>query len=165
MIEQVLFYLFAIVSVIAGVLVISGRNPISCAVALIVTLGSVAGLFVLLDAHFVATIQILVYAGAIMVLFVFVIMLLNLGPEDLARAPRFTRFRLAGAVLAGLVAGLLIWNFSRYQSHLAPVAPDYGSLEQVSMKLFSEYVIPFEVVSVLLMAAVVGAVMIAKRDV
>ncbi len=164
MIEQLLFYFFAAVAVVAAVVVVAGKHPITSAIALIVTLGALAGVFVLEDAHFVATIQVLVYAGAIMVLFVFVIMLLNLGPEDLEKTPRFTRLKWAGALFAAAGAGLLIWNFAAYAVGVARVGAGYGTLEQISLKLFTEYLIPFEAISVVLMAAVVGAVVIAKRE-
>ncbi len=164
MFEQILFYFFAIVAVISAVNVVAGKNPIACAISLIVTLGALAGVFVLQDAHFVATIQVLVYAGAIMVLFVFVIMLLNLGPEDLDKEGRFTRLKGVGVLFAMAGAALLIWNFADYSAAMARIGPGYGGLEQISGKLFTEYIIPFEAISVLLMAAVVGAVVIAKRE-
>ncbi len=159
-----MFYLFAIVSVIAALFVVAGKNPISCAIALIVTLGALAGVFVLQEAHFVATIQVLVYAGAIMVLFVFVIMLLNLGPEDLEKTPRFSRLKGAGGIFAAAGAALLAWNFVSYAARAARVGPGFGGLAQISQKLFTEYIIPFEAISAVLMAAVVGAVVIAKRE-
>ena len=164
MFEQAMFYFFAIVAVVSAMFVVTGKNPISCAIALIVTLGALAGVFVLEEAHFVATIQILVYTGAIMVLFVFVIMLLNLGPEDLEKTPRFTRLKVAGWLFAAAGAGLLIWNFASYTAGVARVTSGYGTLEQISQKLFTEYLVPFEAISVVLMAAVVGAVVIAKRE-
>lgn len=164
MFQQFMFYVLATLAVVAGFNVIRGRNPISCAVALIVTLGSVAGLFVLLDAHFVATIQILVYAGAIMVLFIFVIMLLNLHPQELGE-PQITAVKGVGVALAASALGLLAWRFMPVKGVMPPVPEQYGTIEQVGEYLFSSYLLPFEVVSILLTAAVVGAVVIAKRDI
>jgi NADH-quinone oxidoreductase subunit J len=163
MFQQLMFYVFATLAVVAGFFVISGKNPISCAVALVVTLGSVAGLFVLLDAHFVATIQVLVYAGAIMVLFIFVIMLLNLHPDELG-PPQITVLKGVGCALAGAGLVLLVWKFLPVGGTVPPVPDEYGTLQQIGLRLFKSYLLPFEIVSALLTAAVVGAVVIAKRD-
>lgn len=161
--QQIAFYVFAFLTVLSGALVISVKNPISSAISLIVTLGSVAGLFVLLDAHFVATIQVLVYAGAIMVLFVFVIMLLNLEPELAAKLDLSTR-KLLGLGFAGAGTILLLWKFLPITTQFGTVPTNYGTMEAVATKLFIDYLIPFEAVSLLLTAAVVGAVVVGKRE-
>ncbi len=167
---EILFWIFSGVAVVAAVLCITQRNPIKSALWLVVTLFALAALFVLLEAHFIGVLQILVYAGAIMVLFVFVIMLLNLGrggPPD--------RRGLAGGIVAvGLGLGLLL-QLSVLRSARPPEAitlPDgflsalqrqQGIVGAVARPLFAEYLIPFEITSVLLLAAIVGAVVLAKR--
>ncbi len=163
MFQQLAFYSLATLAIVAGLFVISGKNPISCAIALVVTLGSVAGLFVLLDAHFIATIQILVYAGAIMVLFVFVIMLLNLHPDEMG-PPQISPLKMVGCALAGAGSILLMLKFVKVGGQFPAVPPEYGTIEAVSIKLFTDYLIPFEVISILLTTAVVGAVVVGKRD-
>lgn len=163
MVQQFTFYVLALMVVISGLLVISARNPITSAVSLVVTLGSVAGLFALLDAHFIATIQVLVYAGAIMVLFVFVIMLLNLEPE-IAAGMQLTPLKAVGVGLAGAGGLLLLWKLMPVQAAFGAVGPEYGTMGAVANHLFVDYLVPFEAISLLLTAAVVGAVVVGKRD-
>lgn len=158
------FYLLAAVVVISGLMVISAKNPITSAVSLIVTLGAVAGLFVTLDAHFIATIQVLVYAGAIMVLFVFVIMLLNLEPDAPTGGIHLSPLKALGAGLAGAGAILMLWKFLPMKDTFGTAPVDFGTMDSVATTLFIQYLIPFEAISLLLTAAVVGAVVIGKRD-
>lgn len=163
MVQELLFYIFATLTVISGVSVISARNSITSALSLIATLGAVAALFALLDAHFIATIQILVYAGAIMVLFVFVIMLLNLEPEAV-QGLRLTPGKALAAGVAAAGTVLLLWKFVGVKGAFPAIGEDYGTMEAVAEALFIQYLIPFEAVSLLLTAAVVGAVVIGKRE-
>jgi len=164
----VLFYFFSLLAVLAGFVVVSTRNPITSAVALVACFFGLAADYVLLDAHFVAVIQILVYAGAIMVLFIFVIMLLNLRGDgapilDLSRRALFG-VATAGLIGVGLVAGLE----SARRNFETTVPKDFGTIEHVGKALFassSPWLLPFEVVSVLLTVAVIGAVVLAKREI
>jgi NADH-quinone oxidoreductase subunit J len=164
----VIFWGFAGLAVASALLCITRLNAVASALWLVVTLFSLAALFVLLDAQFIAVLQLLVYAGAIMVLFLFVIMLLNLGrsgPTDL-KGP-------AGLGLAVLLAGLMLVQLLALRHAgaapgLAPgavarVAAEQGMVPAVARPLFSVYVVPFEITSVLLLAAIVGAVVLAKR--
>jgi len=164
-----LFYLFATGAVISAAMCILRRNPISAVMWLVSTMFSVAGIYLLLEAPFIAAIQVLVYAGAVMVLFLFVIMLLNLGvPASDLRGP----MSMAGAIA---VVGLLLvelgalWAYTPERlaaeaARTAALSPASGNVVlDVAGPLFSTYLIPFEVTSVLLLAAIVGAVVLAKR--
>jgi len=162
--EAIFFYGFGGLALLLGLVVIAARNPVNGAVALIGNLFCIAGLFVLLQAHFLAVIQVLLYAGAILVLFLFVIMLLNLKNEELGRA-RWTYGKLIALVL-------LIWGGGLLLLHLLPEAgvsgfkgvdESYGTLETVGRLVFGPYLLAFEVTSVLLLAAILGAVAIAKK--
>ena len=162
--EATFFWMFGGLAAILGFLVILLRNPVHCAVALIGNLFCVAALFVLLDAHFLAAIQVLVYAGAILVLFLFVIMLLNLKPEELGKA-RQTATKVAGSVLILWVAFKLAIEYVGLGTAAFPPVPEsYGTLESVGHLLFGQYLLPFEVVSVLLVAALIGAVTLVRKE-
>ena len=167
---MILFYLFAAVAVLASLLVIAQRNPIYSVLFLIASFGALSGLYVLLEAPFVAVIQIIVYAGAIMVLFLFVVMLLNAPHEDTeedlergVRLPSAGRVRVFGALLAIALAGELIWVV--LASRRAPIAiagEGVSSVRVIGRTLFTEYAFPFEVTSVLILVALVGSVVLAR---
>jgi NADH-quinone oxidoreductase subunit J len=160
--EALLFWVFAIVGVGSGVLVVFHRNPMNSAIYLVVTMLCLAGLYVLLSGPFVAVIQVLVYAGAVMVLMLFVIMMLNLREDALQREGGLLSWLVAG--LLGLVVVLrLAQVFPRGPAELA-VATDFGTIEAVGTKLFTVYLLPFELTSVLLLIAIIGAVILAKRS-
>jgi NADH-quinone oxidoreductase subunit J len=164
-----LFYVFAAVAVVASLLVIGQRNPIYSVLLLIASFGALSGLYVLLDAPFVAAIQIIVYAGAIMVLFLFVVMLLNAPHEEtdyderrhLFTHPGVMRF---GAFLAVALIVELVWALTRGASGAGAFPEPVGSVQQIGVLLFTEYAFPFEVTSVLILVAMVGAVVLARRD-
>jgi NADH-quinone oxidoreductase subunit J len=165
-----LFYVFGAVAVIASLLVIAQRNPIYSVLLLIASFGALSGLYVLLDAPFVAVTQIIVYAGAIMVLFLFVVMLLNAPHEETEhdekihplRRPGPTRF---GAALAAALAVELLWALTRGSSEPSAFGQTaVSSVRELGRVLFTEYAFPFEVTSVLILVAMVGAVVLAKRD-
>jgi NADH-quinone oxidoreductase subunit J len=168
--ETLMFYLFGGLVLISAIFVIFLRKPVHNAVALIFTFFCMAGLYLLLEAEFLAIIQVLVYAGAIMVLFLFVIMLLNLEREAVNGAGRRLR-KWLGAFLAIVVFLLLIpvWTV-----RLVPALKVAGSQEKlqevgnvvaIARLLFTDYLLPFEVASILLLAAMVGAVFFAMRRV
>jgi NADH-quinone oxidoreductase subunit J len=165
------FYLFAAVAVIASLLVIAQRNPVYSVLLLIASFGALSGLYVLLDAPFVAVIQIIVYAGAIMVLFLFVVMLLNAPHEDteadLERgAPRGgAGVRVVGAALAVVLAVELVWALTARGGESGPFAGgSVASVNAIGRLLFSDYAFPFEVTSILILVAMVGAVVLARRE-
>ena len=164
------FWLFGILAILSALLCITRRNPVASALWLVVTLFSLAALFVLLDAQFIAVLQVLVYAGAIMVLFLFVIMLLNLGrpgPSDI-KGP----LGIVVAVVLGvaLLTQLLVVSRTTLPSAIqlppgtvAAIQQQRGIVGAVATPLFDAYLVPFEIASVLLLAAIVGAVVLAKR--
>jgi len=167
--EALAFYLFGAIAIAASLLVIAQRNPIYSVLLLIGSFGALSGLYVLLDAPFVAVIQIIVYAGAIMVLFLFVVMLLNAPHEDtdfdervhpLLR-PGPMRF---GAVLAILLAVELFWALTRGGDTGAFPGGSVTSVAAIGRSLFTDYAFPFEVTSILILVAMVGAVVLARRD-
>ncbi len=165
-----LFYLFGAVAVIASLLVIAQRNPIYSVLLLIASFGALSGLYVLLDAPFVAVTQIIVYAGAIMVLFLFVVMLLNAPHEETEHDEKVHPLRRAGpmrfgAVLAVALVVELLWALTRAGAE-AGAFPEAAviSVREIGKALFSEYAFAFEVTSILILVAMVGAVVLAKRD-
>jgi NADH-quinone oxidoreductase subunit J len=164
------FWIFGVIAMGSALLCITRRNPVYSALWLVVTLFALAAMFVLLDAQFIAALQVLVYAGAIMVLFLFVIMLLNLGrpgPSDI-KGP-------AGLAVAAILAGLLLLQLRVLGQAPPPDAIQlpagtvaemqvrHGMVGAVANPLFEAYLIPFEIASLLLLAAIVGAVVLAKR--
>jgi NADH-quinone oxidoreductase subunit J len=164
------FYLFGAVAVIASLLVIAQRNPIYSVLLLIASFGALSGLYVLLEAPFVAVTQIIVYAGAIMVLFLFVVMLLNAPHEETEhdekihplRRPGPMRF---GAVLAAALVIELLWALTRGAGESGAFGETaVSSVRALGRVLFTEYAFPFEVTSVLILVAMVGAVVLAKRE-
>jgi NADH-quinone oxidoreductase subunit J len=163
------FYLFAAIAVGASLLVIAQRNPVYSVLLLIASFGALSGLYLLLDAPFVAVIQIIVYAGAIMVLFLFVVMLLNAPHEEThfdeqvhpLMRPGPMRF---GAVLAlGLVVELL-WALQKGGESGRLAGGAVSSVSAIGRLLFTEYAFAFEVTSILIIVAMVGAVLLARRE-
>ncbi len=165
--SQIVFYLFAGVAVASSLLMVTRKNPVYAALYLVVALFSVAGLFVLLDAHFVAALQVLIYAGAILVLFLFVIMLLNLGhtlePDIRGRFWWPFAAGLGLVLLAELVAVTRGTPERPGEDLLTPLLQTKGAVATVAEPLFQSYVVALEVTGVLLLVAMVGAVVIAKR--
>jgi NADH-quinone oxidoreductase subunit J len=171
--ELPLFYVFAAIAVVASMLVIGQRSPIYSVMLLIASFAALAGLYVLLDAPFVAVIQIIIYAGAILVLFLFVVMLLNApkemaGPwERLAAGPR-----RAGVALGVVFAVELVWAIWRVAAGREPVGAVAGvaaeaiePVRSIGQVLYTDYAFAFEVTSLLILVAMVGAVVLAKRHV
>ena len=166
--ELLIFYPLAFVSIILAFLVVFNKNAIGSAVCLIGMMLGLAGIFVLLQAHFLAILQVIVYAGAIMVLFMFVIMLLNLKDDDKGWKIRDRNAWLTGGS-AVLMLGVL-YKFMDTASEVefnspAAVPENFGTVEMVGTSLFTDFVLPFEVASILLLAAMVGAVVLAKSKV
>jgi NADH-quinone oxidoreductase subunit J len=160
----ILFYIFAAVTVLAALNVVLQRTPVYSALSLIVVLCSLAGVYLLLGADFMAVLQVIIYAGAIMVLFVFVIMLLNAGhevPSHRSRMVRWIGAPLIGAILVELLVA--IWDQFPSTSAAPPPHLD-GSPVAVGHLLFRNYVLPFEVTSILILVAVLGAVVLAKKE-
>ncbi len=170
---EIFFILFAVVALGGAVGVVISRTPIASLLFMVATLASVAGIYVLFEAHFLAAIQVLVYAGAIMVLFLFVIMLLNLG-HDYRADLRFGLWSLLGFVVVGLTFGVLAQGFLdvndtgfREDGAAVAAALDAAVQEQgvagvIAEPLFTDYVVAFELMGLLLLVAIVAAVVLAK---
>lgn len=161
--EPILFILFGAIAVGGAIMVVTRRHPMASALYLILTLFAVAALFVLRQAHFLAAIQVIVYAGAVVVLFVFVIMLINV-PESKLPVERVTGLRFLGVVAAGL---LILESAVLTRRFAVPggASVDSGSVQAVGKALFTDYLLAFEITSVLLLAAVIGAITLAKRKI
>ena len=166
--EAILFYLTATVAILSAFFVTQCRNPVNSALNLITTFLCLAVFYVMLEAPFMAAIQIMVYAGAIMVLIVFVIMLLNLG---LAVKTRYRHGLAGGGVLAALT--LFVANYfirsgeatAMGGSVTSEVISSYGHTELIGRAMFVDFLLPFEIASILLLVAIVGAVILSKREV
>ena len=159
------FYLFAAIA-IAGALgmVLNTRNTVAAALSLVLTMVSLGGVYVLLEAYLIGVLQILVYAGAIVVLFLFVVMLLNLRKEEFSpQRQRVTK--IAGAVIGFLVLLQFLQLIHGAFGEPAAIIEGFGGYRQVGAVLFTDYVLAFEVTSLLLLAAMVGAVILAKRKI
>ena len=161
---QFFFYLLAGLAIASGVLVITRKNPVHSALALILTLLSLAGLYLMLYAPFVAGVQIILYVGGIMVLFLFVIMLVNI--ERSEREKQFNQQWIAGVAAALALGGLFVAIYVKGQSLFsAPMKPplEAQNTQKVGEMLYSAYMFPFEIASLLLLVAIIGAVVMAKK--
>jgi NADH-quinone oxidoreductase subunit J len=160
----VFFAYFATVSIVAGVLTVALRNPVHCGIALLALLGHMAGLFVLLHAEFLAAVQIIIYAGAILILYLFVLMLLNLKTEERVLHRRHAWYILG--VSAVTVELLLILLASKYAGvkglETVAAVEQVGNSTAIGVLMFSDYLLPFEIVGVFLLGAIVGAIVLAK---
>ncbi len=166
--DAILFLVFAAIAVVCAVNLVLQRHPISSALSLIGVMGALAALYLLLGGEFIAMAQLIVYAGAIMVLFVFVIMLLNAGTE--VKTPRAGLWvRYAGLPLAAWVCrrGRLHREQRRYTGTetVRFGAFTHGGAGEIGMKLFKEYLLPFEVTSVLMLIAILGAIVLARKEI
>jgi NADH-quinone oxidoreductase subunit J len=161
--SPVLFGVFAVLLTASALGVVLQRSPIRCALSLVVTLFLLAVVFLYLDAQLVAALQVIVYAGAIMVLFLFVIMLLNLQEDPAAMT------RAGGRAAAALLGSLFLLALARFSigspsARMSPATPvGFGSTEMLAEQLFTRFLLAFEVTSILLLVAIVGAVVLAKR--
>ncbi len=163
--DIILFLIFAVVAVVCAINVVVQTHPISSAVSLIGVMGSLAVLYLLLGAEFIAAAQVIVYAGAIMVLFVFVIMLLNAGAE--AKKGRSLMVRFLGLPALVMLLGLLAYFVQRLfprgdSAHFGGFTG--GSPRDIGMALFTTYLLPFEATSILILIAIVGAIVLARKE-
>jgi NADH-quinone oxidoreductase subunit J len=163
--QDTFFYIFAALTLLFGFLVVANpfsRSPVTSAMFLVAMMACLAGLFVTLHAFFIAAVQILVYAGAVMVLFLFVIMLLDLKEEE---RRKFNAFGIGAGVIAvfgiGAILVKTIWSSGIGQGKVPRIAGDTRSL---GMLLFRDYLLPFEIVSVLLLVAMVGVILLSKKE-
>jgi NADH-quinone oxidoreductase subunit J len=167
--QLLMFYILGFGAVVSALIMVTNRRPIRAAMALIATMSFLAGLYVLLDAHLIAAVQLIVYAGAIMVLFLFMMMFLNVEEKE-GRLVTHPGFQLLAVFLVGLIFVSVVSLFKMDGSALARSvlalgdgAVEFGTTKAVGRLLFTDFLLPFEIASVLLLAAIVGAVILAKR--
>ena len=163
MAEVVFFYTFTALMLAAAVSVALNRHPIYSVLSLLVVMFCLASLFIMLGAYFLAAIQVLLYAGAVLVLFLFAIMLLNLSPEALSRTKPLT-MRGVGAVLAVFLFLHLARAAVSVRPPMDATPAQTGSVEAVGRLLFTKYLLPFELISFLILAALIGAVILSKQN-
>ena len=162
---DILFYVFAALTLLCGLLVVANpfsRNPVTSAMFLVLTIISMAGLFVLLHAFFLAAVQIIVYAGAVIVLFLFVIMLLDLKEEERRKIKKFGL--IAGLISVGAIVAIFLKNLGATLFNFSSLPMLEGDTASLGKLLFTQYVLPFEVVSILLLVAMVGVIFLSKKD-
>jgi len=158
------FYLFSLLAIASALLFVTRKNPVPAALWLVNVMIALAGLYVMLDAPFVGVIQVLVYAGAIMVVFVFVVMLLNLGRSGISDIRSLVSRLGAGVVGLALLANLLVVQRQKIP-RLAPAPAVDNAVEGVAASLFTDYLVAFELTSLVLLVAIIGAVLLAKKRV
>ncbi|MEY3501456.1 MAG: hypothetical protein RL308_3129 [Bacteroidota bacterium] len=159
------FYFLSFLAVLFGLLVVLAKNPVHSVLYLIMTFFSVAGHYILLNAQFLAVVHVIVYAGAIMVLFLFVIMFLNLNAETEPQKPILAK--LAAAIAAGLLLVTMVGTFKGAHEMIvvkANVDVNIGLIKNLGKVLFQDFLLPFEITSLLFLVAMIGAVMLGKKD-
>ncbi len=162
--EQIIFFAVSALAVASGFYFVFAKNPLYAILSLIITFFSIAGLYILLNAQFLGIVQIIVYAGAIMVLFLYILMMLNLNKEDESKKGNLTKF--IGVFTAGLLLIGILGAFKGLNKQTFGTGADasVGLTKNLGKLLFNEYVLPFEFASILILAGIVGAVLIGKRD-
>jgi NADH-quinone oxidoreductase subunit J len=162
-ITQILFWVLSVVAVFSALMMVISKNPVYSVLWLIVTFFSISGHYILLNAQFLAIVNIIVYAGAIMVLFLFVIMLMNLSQDTEPQKNKW--LKLAGAVAGGSLLLVLVAALRHTEKNMTELGTgDIGLIKNLGNVLFREYVVPFEISSILFLSAMVGAVVIGKRE-
>lgn len=162
------FFVLAALAISSAILVITRKSPIMSVVFLVANFLILAIIYLTLNAQFIAVIQVIVYAGAIMVLFLFVIMLLNLGREEQLTEKLTYQKRIGIGLVIVLLFHLglgLFTSIGEYPNRLAPASEEIGKVESIGKILFTEYLLPFEITSVLLLAGIIGAIVLAKKRV
>jgi NADH-quinone oxidoreductase subunit J len=162
-ITQILFWVLSVLALFSALMVVTSKNPVFSVVWLIVTFFAISGHYVLLNAQFLAIVNIIVYAGAIMVLFLFVIMLMNLSKDTEPQKNKW--LKLAGALAGGCLLLVMVAALRNTEQNMTELATgNIGLIQNLGKVLFSEYVVPFEISSVLFLSAMVGAVVLGKRE-
>jgi NADH-quinone oxidoreductase subunit J len=162
-ITQLLFWALTGLTLFSALMVVINKNPVFSVLWLIVTFFTISGHYILLNAQFLAVVNIIVYAGAIMVLFLFVIMLMNLSKDTEPQKSKW--LKLAGAVAGGCLLLILVAALRSTETRMAEVGTgSIGLIQNLGQVLFTEYVVPFEIASILFLSAMVGAVVIGKRE-
>jgi NADH-quinone oxidoreductase subunit J len=162
-ITVILFWVLSVVAVFSALMVVTSKNPVYSVLSLIVTFFCISGHYILLNAQFLAIVNIIVYAGAIMVLFLFVIMLMNLNKDTEPQKNKW--LKLVGAVAGGCLLLVLIAALRTTEKNMTELATgDIGLIQNLGKVLFTDYVVPFEISSILFLSAMVGAVIIGKKE-
>ncbi len=162
--SQLIFYILSALSIVSALFVVFSRSPIYSVLSLIVCFFSIAGHYVMLNAQFLAIVHIIVYAGAIMVLMLFTVMLLNLNKSTEPHKTNITKIMAiisGGLLMLTLLASIKAEKLGAYQ---APEVSDIGYVQNVGMKLFTDFLLPFEISSVLFVSAMIAAVVLAKKE-
>jgi NADH-quinone oxidoreductase subunit J len=162
--SQLIFYILSALSIVSALFVVFSRSPIYSVLSLIVCFFSIAGHYVMLNAQFLAIVHIIVYAGAIMVLMLFTVMLLNLNKSTEPHKTNLTKIMAivsGGLLMLTLLASIKSEKLGAYQ---APKVSDIGYVQNVGMKLFTDFLLPFEISSVLFVSAMIAAVVLAKKE-
>lgn len=162
--EQIIFFFVAALAIISGSYFVFARNAMYAILSLIITFFSIAALYILLNAQFLGIVQIIVYAGAIMVLFLYILMMLNLNKEDESKKQNLSKF--IGVFTSGLLLVGILGAFKglNQKTYAIDVDTSVGLTKNLGRLLFNEYVLPFELASILILAGIVGAVLIGKKD-
>lgn len=161
-ITEILFWILSGIALISALIVVTSKQPVYSVLALIVTFFCISGHYILLNAQFLAIVNIIVYAGAIMVLFLFVIMLMNLGKDTEPQKNKW--LKLAGAVAGGTLLLVMVAALRTTEEKMTQLGTgDIGLIQNLGRVLFTDYVVPFEIASILFLSAMVGAVVIGKK--
>jgi NADH-quinone oxidoreductase subunit J len=161
----ILFCILSAVTLSTAFLTVFSRNPIHSAIYLVICFFSIAGHYLLLNAQFLAIVHVIVYSGAIMILFLFTIMLMNLNKEDEVHKPRFTRLgAIVSFCLACIVLLLIFINSKPIVGEYDTTGEDFQSIKVLGKVLLNEYMVPFEFASILLLAAMIGTVLLSKKE-
>jgi NADH-quinone oxidoreductase subunit J len=162
-ITQILFIILSVVALFSALMVVTSKNPVYSVLWLIVTFFCISGHYILLNAQFLAIVNIIVYAGAIMVLFLFVIMLMNLSKDTEPQKSKW--LKIVGALAGGCLLLVLIAALRQTETQMADLTSgDIGLIQNLGKVLFEQYVVPFEISSILFLSAMVGAVVIGKKE-
>ena len=161
----ILFYFLSAITLATAFLTIYSKNPIHSAIYLVICFFSIAGHYLLFNAQFLAVVHIIVYSGAIMVLFLFTIMLMNLNKEDEVHKPRITRLGAVIVICLLSLALLALFLNSTPIVEYEPITEDFQSIKKLGQVLLSDFMVPFEYASVLLLVAMIGAVLISKKEI
>jgi NADH-quinone oxidoreductase subunit J len=163
-VTQYMFYFLSFLAFLCAIMVVASKNPIHSILYLIITFFAIAGHYLLLNAQFLAVVHIIVYAGAIMVLFLYVLMMMNLNVDN--EPTKHIALKIAAVVAGGLMLVVLVASLKGAETlnSAAPLDTQVGLIKNLGKTLFGEFLFPFEVSSILLLAAMVGAIMIGKKD-
>lgn len=163
--NEIIFTILAIIAIVSSIVMISAHRPIDSALSFIVTLISIAALFGLLNATFLFVVQIIIYAGAILSLILFIIMFLNIKDENLPDERHKNKWLMGVSLIIAPFSAILIDLIMRSDiATKAVVGDEFGTIKDIGLTLFSQWVLPFELVSILLLVALVGSVTLSKRD-